>query len=84
MHWARVITEKDNHEWTAVMHADGSVTEVKVGIIGDVVHVGITPAGGKHVEVQEGDEQWPGPGVDASLLRCIDCPIPPGEGCPVK
>jgi hypothetical protein len=71
MHWARVICEKDNPEWCAVMHADGSVTEVKVGLIGDVVHVGITPAGGKRIEVQEGDEQWIRPVVDD---LCTECP----------
>jgi len=42
MHWARVIREADNPEWTVVVHKDGSLTEVKVGVMNDEVHVAIT------------------------------------------
>ena len=39
MHWLRIIRRDDNPEWTAVRHADGAVSEVKVSIEDDRVHV---------------------------------------------
>jgi hypothetical protein len=46
MHWARVIRETDNPEWTAILHADGSVSEVKVSVDHDVVHIHVDKPGG--------------------------------------
>lgn len=48
MHWARVIRETDNPEWTAVMHLNGSVSEVKVSVNNDTVHIHVDKANGKH------------------------------------
>jgi hypothetical protein len=39
MHWSRVISEDDNPEWISVLHADGSLSEVKVAVFNDSIHI---------------------------------------------
>jgi hypothetical protein len=58
MHWARVIRESDNPEWTGVVHADGTFSEVKVGIFNDQVHVRIDCASGKKVCIQQDRDDY--------------------------
>ena len=54
MHWARVVREDDNPEWVGVVHADGTLTEVKVGIFNDEIHLHVKPAPGKRIHVHDG------------------------------
>jgi len=63
MHWARVIREADNPEWTVVEHVDGSLTEVKVGIINDQVFIGIQSSTGQYTVVH--DPKWMGDNLHA-------------------
>jgi hypothetical protein len=55
MHWLRIIRRDDNPEWTAVRHADGAVSEVKVSIEDDRVHVTVDLAAGKRAVVRSAD-----------------------------
>jgi hypothetical protein len=52
MHWARVIRENDNPEWTAIMHVDGTVSEVKVTAEDDEVKISVSTAYGKRALVR--------------------------------
>lgn len=55
-HWSRIITEDDAPEWTTVRHADGTISEIKVGVSSDEVHVSIQRADGATVLIHdEGD-----------------------------
>jgi hypothetical protein len=54
MHWSRVIREKDNPEWTGVVHADNTLSEVKVGVFADEIHIHINPGPGKRVLIHDG------------------------------
>jgi hypothetical protein len=76
MHWARVIQENDNPEWTAVMHRDGTVSEVKVTVENDEVKISVATASGKHALVQSSDGDSYPIGVTSTLRRRIGAEAP--------
>jgi hypothetical protein len=67
MHWARVIRETDNPEWTAVLHKDGGISEVSVGVTDDEVHVHLSSAQDRtifvHGDFTHGDRRGFGNGA---------------------
>jgi hypothetical protein len=54
MHWARVVREDDNPEWVGLVHADGTLSEVKTVLFNDEIHVHISGSPGKRVVLHDG------------------------------
>jgi hypothetical protein len=57
MHTTVVISAGDAPEWISVLHADGSLSEVRVAVENDNMHIFIEPADGKAYTVN-GPGQW--------------------------
>jgi hypothetical protein len=53
MHTTVVISAGDAPEWISVLHADGSLSEVKVSVENDSMHIFVEPAQGKQYTVNE-------------------------------
>jgi hypothetical protein len=61
MHTTVVIVNGDAPEWVSVLHEDGSLSEVKVTVENDMMHIFIEPAKGKHYTVNEPRTVVPSP-----------------------
>lgn len=53
-HWARIITEDDAPEWVGVHHKDGTLSEVKVAVFNDDIHLHVRAPGGVKVHLHDG------------------------------
>jgi hypothetical protein len=55
MHTTVVISAGDAPEWISVLHADGSLSEVKVAVENDTMHIFVEPAQGKRYTLKLND-----------------------------